>query len=395
MLQEQKAFEVANRPNRIPAEAIAKIVETQELLRSQPGDLQAAANLIAERLQEITHATGVAIAVVRENQLEYCAATGDAASLAGSHLPLESSLSADGQLSTEFSQGHADQQSMALPLHHEGKLAGLLEVRFADADSIQEPDMRSCQLMAGLMTEAIARAADKEWRQALAAERAAMLEALERIKPQLERLAVGSAENATAAAEKVVAAGAGSRRTEGRDRLSRGFPSLSASPLRNQAATQFVPQCGYQFGEHELFCGRCGTARPETQPSGDLQSKWASLWHLQQAAERQAARRRRERQRRNRRSAAQAIPDYELPSELTPELKKVMEQFSDESGELTAAPESQPELEIGGEAPENSAPGSSIVLEQPKSPSPWGSASKARQWLESLHPKIGGWSLAG
>src|ERR1700690_1385988 len=159
VLQELKAFEVANRPKPNPTEAIAKIVETQELLRSQPCDLHAAANLIAERLQEITHATGVAIAVVRENQLEYCAAAGDAASLEGSHLALDSSLSADGQLSTEFGPGHADQQSMALPLRHEGKLAGLLEIRFADADSIQEPDMRSCQLMAGLMTEVIARAA--------------------------------------------------------------------------------------------------------------------------------------------------------------------------------------------------------------------------------------------
>src|SRR5271165_6112979 len=100
VLQEQKAFEVANRPKPDPAEAIAKIVETQELLRSQAGDLQVAANLIAERLQEITDATGVAIAVVRDDQLEYCAATGDAASLRGSRLPMQSSLSAEGELST-------------------------------------------------------------------------------------------------------------------------------------------------------------------------------------------------------------------------------------------------------------------------------------------------------
>ena len=151
VLQEQKAFEVANRPKLNPTEAIAKIVETQELLRSQPGNLQAAANLIAEHLQEITQATGVAIAVVRENRLEYCTATGDAASLAGSDLPLDSNLSAGAQFSTKFSEEYADKQALALPLHHEGKLAGLLEVRFADADSIEEPDMRSCQLMACLL----------------------------------------------------------------------------------------------------------------------------------------------------------------------------------------------------------------------------------------------------
>src|SRR5271167_504257 len=204
VLQEQKAFEVELRTRPNPAEALAQIVETQEFLRSQTGDLQGAANVIVERLQKITHATGVAVAVVRENRLEYCAATGDAASLTGSSLPMDSSLSSDGRLSTEFSREHGGKPSIALPLHHEGNLAGLLEIRFADADSIQEPEMRSCQLMAGLMTEAIARAADKEWRQTLAAERAAMLEALERIKPQLERLAVGPAKDAVEPVKELV-----------------------------------------------------------------------------------------------------------------------------------------------------------------------------------------------
>src|SRR5271167_4397218 len=115
VIQERKAFEVPNRPRPDPAEALAKIVETQELLRSQSDDLQVAANLIAERLQEITHATGVAIAMVRENQLEYCAATGDAANLAGSRVPMDSSLSADGQLSTGFIREVGNKSSMALP----------------------------------------------------------------------------------------------------------------------------------------------------------------------------------------------------------------------------------------------------------------------------------------
>src|SRR5580693_7559894 len=204
VLQEQKAFEVANRPRPNPAEALAEIVETQEFLRSQASDLQVAANLIVEKLQKITHASGVAVAVVREDRLEYLAASGDAPNLAGTSVPLNSILSADGQLATEFSREHRDKHSIALPLHREGNLAGLLEVRFADPDSIQDPEMRSCQLMAGLMTEAITRAADREWRQTLAAERAAMLEALERIKPQLERLAVGTPRSTVEATAKVV-----------------------------------------------------------------------------------------------------------------------------------------------------------------------------------------------
>ncbi len=390
VLQEQKAFEAANRPKPNPADAIKKIVETQELLRLQSGDLQVAANLIAERLQEITPATGVAIAVVRANRLEYCAATGDAASLAGSQLPLDSGLSADGRLTTEFSQGHADQQSMALPLQHEGKLAGLLEIRFANADSIEEPDMRSCQLMAGLMTEAIARAADKEWRQALAAERAAMLEALERIKPQLERLAVGSAENVAQPAEEKIVEPA-QHPIEPEIVEPRVPIPVSESSAKSGRET-ICPQCGYQFGEQELFCGRCGSARPaETLPSGDLQSKWASMWRLQQATEAQQQEDAVEEDSEATVLNAPEIPErslsYQPSSELSPELKKVMAQFSEESGEPETESLLEPRLESDGDAEESIAPVSPATQEPAESPSPWGSAGKARKWLESLHPQ--------
>jgi hypothetical protein len=384
VLQEQKAFEVASRPRPNAAEALAEIVDTQEYLRSQGGDLQVAAKVIVERLQKITHATGVAVAVVRENRLDYCAATGDASGLAGSSLALDSSMSADGRLSTEFSREHGDKPSIALPLHHEGNLAGLLEIRFAEADSIQEPEMRSCQLMAGLMTEAIARSADKEWRQTLAAERAAMLEALERIKPQLERLAVEPAKNITSpvveSTERIVEP---ERETE-ESPIPLPLSEASAKSEREIVCAQ----CGYQFGEQELFCGRCGTARPSgTSPSGDLQSKWASMWRLPQAAEDK------QREETNEDGEGTGITQHrlahELPEELSfefsPELKKVAEQFPDEASDAERVTESGSGLVIEGETAEDMAPVSPASVEPEKSP--WDSASKAHKWLESLHPK--------
>ena len=277
VLQEQKTFEVVSRPGPDPTEALAQIVETQEFLRTQPDDLRAAATVVVERLQKITHATGVAVAVVRENQLEYCAATGDACSLAGTSLPMDASLSADGQLSTQFSREHPDKKSIALPLHREGNLCGLLEVRFAETDAIHSPEMRSCQLMAGLMTEAIARAADREWKETLAAERAAMLEALERIKPQLERLAVGSATNIADPENKPF------EPTD--DVVESELPVRPRVPRSESSAKSgretVCPECGYQFGQHELFCGRCGTARPAPLSSDELEHQWAPPWLLQ------------------------------------------------------------------------------------------------------------------
>src|SRR5579863_2678657 len=280
VLQEQKTFEVVTRPKPDPTEALAQIVETQEFLRSQSDDLGPAAAVIVERLQKITHATGVAVAVVHENRLEYCAATGDAASLTGTSLPLDTSLSADGQLTTQFSREYPDKQSIALPLQREGSLCGLLEVRFAGADLIRSPEMRSCQLMAGLMTEAIARAADREWKDTLAAERAAMLEALERIKPQLERLAVGSGSVARPANQS-------GKPTESsiEPLATQARPNVPVSQSSAKSGRETVcPECGYQFGHRELFCGRCGTARPAAAAAAsEMEGQWAPSWLLQPA----------------------------------------------------------------------------------------------------------------
>ena len=349
VIQELKGFEVANRPRPGLADALSKIVETQELLRSQAGDLQVAANVIAERLQEITHATGVAIAVVRDDQLEYCAATGDAASLHGARLPMQSSGSAEGELSAEFVREVGDKSSLALPLHHEGKLAGLLEIRFADADSIPEPEIRSCQLMAGLMTEVIARAADREWRETLAAERAAMLEEIATVP-----LSEASAKS-------------------GRDTI--------------------CSQCGYRFGEQELFCGRCGTPRPAGTLPSQAQSKWASPWDLEQAPEN------REGEELGRdgeeieavpSTDVEARPVQEPGSELSPGLKELFAQFSEEAGELETAPETGSVTRVADAVAGDAPTVSGEIEEAPKPPSPWTSATKTQKWLESLHPKSGG-----
>jgi hypothetical protein len=391
VLQGQKELEVANRPSPDPTEALAEILKTQEFLRAQPGDLQVAASVVVERLQKITHATGVAVAVVREKRLEYCAATGDAARLAGTSLPMDSSLSADGRLSTEFSREHADKPSIAMPLHHEGKLTGLLEIRFADADSIPAPEMRSCQLMAGLMTEAIARAVDNEWRQTLAAERAAMLEALERIKPQLERLAVGP-EKEIAVPEEEVAESA-EHVVEPAEASAGPRVQVPISEARTQSDRDAVcAQCGYQFGEQELFCGRCGTARPaRALPSGDLQSKWASLRHLQQAAEnkqREEGKKDSEPTEISSAAIAEARRSPDPSKKLSPAQNDVIAHFSPSEPEV--AQESDSRLVISDEASEDKAPVSPALREPPKPSSPWASATQAHEWLESLHPKSAG-----
>ena len=100
--------------------------------------------------------------------------------------------------------------------------------------------------MAGLLSEAMATAARMKWKDALASERQSMLEALERIKPQLERLGTDSL------ADSFGAAKAASNRFE-----------VPVAPRGSEKCSV----CGSDFFDGgEAFCGICGSARPAPQP---------------------------------------------------------------------------------------------------------------------------------
>lgn len=259
---------------RDPDETLAIIADTQELLRSLPYDRTAAANLVAERLQRITQANGIAIAVERDGQLEYCAALGTSAAMAGSSIAIAASSSQagnspesnDGRDSNSVAVGHIDRNTIALPLTYQGKVSGILEARFNHPDSIHENEITACQLMAGLMTEALGRAADLEWKRALATERATMLEALERIMPQLERLVAEPPPEASAA------------QSSSREALDAPLDlnatlralNLDLPPLNheNNLPTDLADgcaTCGNNLGTGERFCGRCGAPRTEVR----------------------------------------------------------------------------------------------------------------------------------
>jgi putative methionine-R-sulfoxide reductase with GAF domain len=294
VLQQHNDRLSTNEPKADPAQALSEIVETQKLIQTQQLDLPAAMKLIAERVQKITQASGAAIGVVEGDQLTYQAGTGNAASDSGLRVPLDACLSAeclrkgqilqcsdvkqDSRLRAELCRERGVQSLIAAPVYHEGRVAGVLELRSAAPNSFQEHDVRTSQLMAALVTEAMVRAAELEWKQTLAAERATMLQALERIKPELERLAAAPAARVEPAPVSLAVPATVSAE-----------PAPAPPPAdqsQAQSSTDICRGCGRQFGEEESYCGICGTPRlTEKSISGDIQSKWASLWHMQQAAE--------------------------------------------------------------------------------------------------------------
>jgi len=252
---------------------LAQIVETQHEIQANHLDLDGTTNLVMDRILKITDAQGAAIGTLEDDKLLYRAARGTLAGQVGRVVRPEATLSAstllhdivlrcpdagtDFRVNPEITKRLGIGSLISVPILHGGKTGGALELVFAKADAFHDQDVRTCQLMAGLVTETLTRTSEEEWRKGLAAERASMLEVLEKIKPQLARLA-----NTPDAALTV-----------------------SSEPLdANDAEEGQCQNCGSELARGEAFCGACGTSRA-SRPRNDLQGKWATLWNLKNASE--------------------------------------------------------------------------------------------------------------
>jgi GAF domain-containing protein len=253
---------------------LAQIVETQHEIQANHFDLDGTASLVMERIVKITGAQGAAIGTLEDGMLRYRAARGILAGQFGKSVRPEAALSSstllhdmilrcpdagtDFRVNPEIAQRLGIASFISVPVLHNGKTGGALELAFAKADAFHDQDVRTCQLMAGLVTETLTHTAEEEWRKGVAAERASMLQVLEKIKPQLARLA-----NTPDAAFALSG-----------DQSDVAEHALEEAPCQN---------CGNQLAAGEVFCGSCGTSR--AAPGSDLQSKWATLWNLKKAAE--------------------------------------------------------------------------------------------------------------
>jgi hypothetical protein len=279
---------VQERPETVPvdsdsAAALAQIVDAQHQIHRNNLDLAAAMNLLVDRIRKITSAQGAAICLLTQDTVTYRAANGLLAGQIGSALRPEATLSSstllhdtllrcadtgnDLRVNPEVARRLGVESLIAVPVFHDGKTAGALELAFAKANAFQEHDVRTCQLMAGLVTEALTHAAQEELRKGVAAERASMLEVLERIKPQLARLAQETPPEVLPSAAD-----------------QRGLGAAAEEDLSDSRCKQ----CGSELAPGEVFCGACGTSRASVSRN-DLQSKWATLWNLKKVSDRLAA----------------------------------------------------------------------------------------------------------
>ena len=367
---------------------LAEIVEAQHQIQIRHLESDNAMAVVAERIARITNASGAAIGILEGKTIRYRAGAGTPALPLGSEVPLETAICAicvrTGQVlrtpdvNTEFlfdpelCRAREIQSLVAVPVYHDGNIVGALELYFDRLNGFAEQDIHTCQLMAGLVTEAIGRDAGSALKKSMAAERSSMLAAIEKLKPNLTALAGNQADD----------------QPSGIASANAGEPAVSA------AESSVCWKCGSKVIEDEQFCGRCGAPRIGEGDPTSTQSKLASALHMQQASHAASApsdetSRMVAAQQNERPGNAANYPsedDDRLPAPLFLSGSEEKEPLSPQLAAASEAAEASKErISLGLQRGKNNAGSipATLVESQPQDAT-WGSAAKAREFLEAL-----------
>ena len=377
---------------------LARIVETQHQIQVRHLELESAMSLVAERLVQIARASGAAIGILEGKKLRYRAASGTLTLATGTDVPMDKALCIaclrTGQvfrcadvnpeflLDTEECRRRGIQSMIAVPVFHDGDVAGGLELYYPTTQAFTEQDVHTCQLMAGLITEALARDEEVTWKKSLATERAVMLEALEKLKPNLAALI-----------DKPSTKDSGA---------SAGTPAIAAS-----SSTVSCRKCGHTIVGEEQFCGNCGTPRSSDYEAPSMQSKVASLWHMQEAMKKPSPADPAHESAIPPKSGANLGDPHEEKSSLADSIEEQMPELF-EPAEMRLSHKSNPTESVGPistefedsvlsdlEVPLNASgedgedeiqAAQETALAKPDRTTAWSSAASAREFLEQLVP---------
>jgi GAF domain-containing protein len=352
---------------------LAQVMETQNQIGVRHLDLDAAMSLVAEQVIEICGAGGAAIGIVNRHTVRYRCVAGIRTLPSGSEVSVDEALCAPCLQSGEVWRC-ADTNSrdlmqreecrrrgigslIAAPLFHEGKSIGALELLFSDPAAFSKQDVQTCQWMAGIITEALSREPELPWKDAPAPNAAPIAE-------------TASAEEA--ATEKSV-------------------------PEATESYNCY--RCGHVLLAGEQFCGECGTPRSGDYEPASMQTKVASLWHMQETRKPEPS----TNVQLDEHSAEPGHPDAAQVqlgmSILNPpdrSKRKIVPHFGSHDAETsdgTKSPEAAASIDSPGAKPASEidapAPRTNKALEDLISPPPsiradWSSATSARDFLEQV-----------
>jgi PAS domain S-box-containing protein len=188
------------------AEQLSDIIRTQHDIATEQLDLTKVMTLVAERAQQLTRASGAIVELCEGDDLVYRAASGSASGHIGMRLTAAASLSGlcvangtilkcdDAKLDPRVNRAACAKigarSLLVVPLFHEHHILGVLKVVSPDAYAFSDRDIRTLQLMAGLIAAAVKHTAEFEERKKIEGElEKARDQAVESMKLKSEFLA--------------------------------------------------------------------------------------------------------------------------------------------------------------------------------------------------------------
>ncbi len=271
---------------------LAQIVEAQRQIQTRNLTVEYAMAVVVERVAQITGASGAGIGIMEGKMVRYLAGYGAPALAAKTEVPLTKAICAasvrtgqvirseDVNVEVLFDPEPCRQRGilslLVVPIYHDGDIVGALELYFDQSHSFAEQDVHTCQLLAGLVTEAMSRDAGTALKKSMAAERSTMLETIEKLQPKLAALAADRS----------------SGHFPDRDPEATSVNSLEApgnaiggangSGASRPAEEHACWRCRGKLQAEEQFCGKCGAPRASNPEPYSMQSKLASAAWKQQ-----------------------------------------------------------------------------------------------------------------
>jgi hypothetical protein len=157
----------------INTQSLSALVEIQESIAKGELDFDRILDLIADRARIVAGATGIAIGLLKADQLVYRAASGSAAKWIGRHvnavlsvpvqrttrreiLRVENS-DTDPRIEAAICLQRGAKALLLIPIYRERAVAGVMEVLFTNAHTFQDREMHTYRVIAGLVEEAMLR----------------------------------------------------------------------------------------------------------------------------------------------------------------------------------------------------------------------------------------------
>ena len=170
----------------IPVEyiqSLSAIAAVQRSIATDSVEVDVAMAIIADQARNVANANGVAIGLLEGDNLVYRAGSGAAATYIGRHVkatltvPCASgeilrveNTQTDARIEAAICRQFGAKALLIVAICRGRAVAGAMEIFFGDAHAFQDREVRTYQLMAGLVAEAISHAAQLELQQALPAE---------------------------------------------------------------------------------------------------------------------------------------------------------------------------------------------------------------------------------